>query len=44
MIDEQPQKRLVQPRELGALSAFLCSDEAMVITMEDIQLNAGDLW
>ncbi len=44
VIDAQPQKRLVQPRELGALAAFLCHDEAFGITMEDIQLNAGALW
>lgn len=44
VIDEQPQKRLVQPAELGALAAFLCRDEALGITMEDIQLNAGALW
>ncbi len=44
LVAEQPQKRLVQPRELGALAAFLCRDEALGITMEDIQLNAGALW
>ena len=44
VIAEQPQQRLVQPRELGALAAFLCRDEALGITMEDIQLNAGALW
>ena len=44
VIDEQPQKRLVQPAELGARAAFLCRDEALGITMEDIQLNAGALW
>ena len=44
VIDEQPQRRLVQPGELGALAAFLCRDEALGITMEDIQLNAGALW
>ena len=44
VIDEQPQKRLVQASELGALAAFLCRDEALGITMEDIQLNAGALW
>ena len=44
LIAEQPQKRLVQPRELGALAAFLCHDDALGITMEDIQLNAGALW
>ncbi len=44
IIEQQPQKRLVQPHELGALAAFLCRDEALGITMEDIQLNAGALW
>ncbi len=44
VIETQPQKRLVQPRELGLLAAFLCRDEALGITMEDIQLNAGALW
>jgi len=44
IVAQQPQQRLVQPRELGALSAFLCRDEALGITMEDIQLNAGALW
>jgi len=44
VIAEQPQRRLVQPAELGALAAFLCRDEALGITMEDIQVNAGALW
>jgi len=44
LVAEQPQKRLVQPQEVGALAAFLCRDEALGITMEDIQLNAGALW
>ncbi|MCP4878838.1 MAG: SDR family NAD(P)-dependent oxidoreductase [Gammaproteobacteria bacterium] len=44
LVAEQPQQRLVQGAELGALAAFLCSDEALGITMEDIQLNAGNLW
>jgi NAD(P)-dependent dehydrogenase (short-subunit alcohol dehydrogenase family) len=44
LVAQQPQQRLVQPQELGALAAFLCRDEALGITMEDIQLNAGALW
>jgi len=44
IVDKLPQKRLVQPAELGALAAFLCRDEALGITMEDIQLNTGALW
>ena len=44
LVDQQPQKRLVQPQELGALAAFLCRDEALGITMEDIQVSAGNWW
>ena len=33
-----------QRRELAALAVFLCRDEALGVTMEDIQLNAGALW
>ncbi|MEM7562552.1 MAG: SDR family oxidoreductase [Pseudomonadota bacterium] len=43
-MSQQPQKRLVQPQELGALAAFLCRDEALAITMEDIQVNGGNWW
>ena len=39
-----PQKRLVEPAEIGALSAFLCRDEAFGITGEDITVAAGSLW
>ena len=39
-----PQNRLVQPQEVGALVAFLCSEAAPAITMEDIQMNAGTHW
>jgi NAD(P)-dependent dehydrogenase (short-subunit alcohol dehydrogenase family) len=39
-----PQKRLVQPGEIGALVAFLASDAAPGLTMEDIQINAGATW
>jgi NAD(P)-dependent dehydrogenase (short-subunit alcohol dehydrogenase family) len=44
IVAQQPQQRLVQPQELGALAAFLCRDEALGITMEDIQLNGGAWW
>lgn len=39
-----PQQRLVQPKEIGGLIAFLCSDNACGLTMEDIQVNAGAVW
>ncbi len=39
-----PQGRLVQPAEIGALAAFLCRDEAFGITMENLTISAGSLW
>ncbi len=39
-----PQNRLVQPQEIAALVAFLCSDAAPSLTMEDISVNAGAHW
>ena len=47
-IEEQkaatPQKRMIQPAEIGALAAYLCRDEALGITGEDIKVSAGALW
>ena len=39
-----PQGRLIQPGEIGALAAFLCRDEALGITMQDLTVSAGSLW
>ena len=39
-----PQRRFIEPDELGALAAFLCREEARGITMEDLRLSAGALW
>ena len=39
-----PQNRAIEPAEIAALIAFLCSDGARGLTMEDITLAAGGLW
>lgn len=39
-----PQKRMIQPEEIGSLAAFLCRDEALGITMQNITVSAGSLW
>lgn len=39
-----PQKRMIQPEEIGQLAVFLCRDEALGITMQDITVSAGSLW
>ena len=42
--DQNPQKRIIQPSEVAALAAYLCSDEAKGITAENIQVTGGALW
>ncbi|NEQ39141.1 MAG: SDR family oxidoreductase [Okeania sp. SIO3I5] len=42
--ESYPQKRIIQPQEIGAVAAFLCRDEALGITMQDITVSAGSLW
>lgn len=39
-----PQGKLVQPSEIAELVAFLASDAARAITMEDIKVNAATNW
>jgi len=39
-----PQGRLIQPTEIGNLAAYLCSDDAAGITMQDLSITAGSLW
>jgi len=38
-----PQGRMIQPLEIGALAAFLCRDEALGITMQNLTVSAGSL-
>ena len=39
-----PQRRLIQPGEVGALALFLCRDEALGLTMQDLVVSGGSLW
>jgi NAD(P)-dependent dehydrogenase (short-subunit alcohol dehydrogenase family) len=41
---QNPQQRLIQPTEIAALVAFLCSEAAKGITAENIQITGGALW
>ncbi len=43
-VAENPQKRMIEPREIGALAAFLCSRDALGITGQDLTVSAGSLW
>lgn len=42
--EENPQKRLIQPEEIGAVALFLCSNEAKGINGEDIRVTGGAIW
>ena len=39
-----PQGRLIEPSEVGALALYLCRDQALGMTMQDLTLSAGSLW
>jgi NAD(P)-dependent dehydrogenase (short-subunit alcohol dehydrogenase family) len=39
-----PQGRLIEPSEVAALALYLCRDEALGMTMQDLTLSAGSLW
>jgi NAD(P)-dependent dehydrogenase (short-subunit alcohol dehydrogenase family) len=39
-----PQKRLIRPEEVAALALWLCREEALGMTMQDLTLSAGSLW
>lgn len=41
ILKRKPQKRLIEPSELAALSVFLCREEAKSITMENIQVTGA---
>jgi 3-hydroxybutyrate dehydrogenase len=39
-----PQKRIVEAEEIGALAAYLCSDDARGVTGEGISVTGGAAW
>jgi NAD(P)-dependent dehydrogenase (short-subunit alcohol dehydrogenase family) len=39
-----PQGRLVTPEEVAALAAYLCRDEALAVSGEDITVAGGSRW
>ncbi len=41
---QNPQKRMIQPVEIGALAAYLCREEAVGITGQDLTVSGGSLW
>jgi len=42
--NENPQNRVIQSHEVASLVTYLCSDEALAITMENIQVTGGAIW
>jgi NAD(P)-dependent dehydrogenase (short-subunit alcohol dehydrogenase family) len=42
--EANPQHRLIQTKEIGALAAFLCKEEAFGITGQDLTISGGSLW
>ncbi len=39
-----PQKRMIQPEEVAGLALYLCRDDALAMTMQDLIFSAGSLW
>jgi 3-hydroxybutyrate dehydrogenase len=42
--DQNPQKRIIQAGEIATLAAFLCRNEALGISGENIEITGGALW
>jgi NAD(P)-dependent dehydrogenase (short-subunit alcohol dehydrogenase family) len=43
-IRDYPQKEFIQPEDIANTAAFLCSDSAKRITMEDLRVSGGAFW
>ena len=41
---DNPQKRMIQPEEIGAMALHFCRDEAFGISGEDVQISAASAW
>jgi 3-hydroxybutyrate dehydrogenase len=41
---EHPQKRMIEPGEIGSLAAYLCSEAALGINGQDLTVSGGALW
>jgi len=39
-----PQQRMIQPQEVAALVCYLCRDDALGMTMQELVFSAGSLW
>ncbi|HRW11422.1 MAG TPA: SDR family oxidoreductase [Caldilineaceae bacterium] len=39
-----PQQRMIQPAEVASLVLYLCRDDALAMTMQDLRFAAGSLW
>ena len=39
-----PQKRMIQPAEIATLVLYLCRDDALGMTMQELVFSAGSLW
>ena len=44
LAQDNPQRRLITPEEIGTLAAFLCRDEAFGINAQDVTVSGGSLW
>ena len=42
--ESYPQRRLIPPGEIASLAVFLCRDESLGITMQDIIVSGGAAW
>jgi 3-hydroxybutyrate dehydrogenase len=43
-VESNPQRRMIQAAEIGALAAYLCTDLAFGISAQDITVSGGALW